>query len=32
MSVLKDGRNGGFCVTVTLPDGTRLAQLPNIPE
>jgi len=29
---LKDGRDGGFCVTVTLPDGTRLAQLPNIPE
>ena len=26
---LKDGRKGGFNVTVTLPDGTKLAQLPQ---
>lgn len=32
MRVLKGGRDGGFCVTVTLPYGIRLAQLPNVPE
>lgn len=26
---LRDKRNGGFAVTVTLPNGTRLSQLPS---
>jgi hypothetical protein len=26
--LLKDGRKGGFCATVTLPDGKTLANLP----
>jgi hypothetical protein len=28
---LKDGRKGGFCATVTLPDGTVLRNLPGPP-
>jgi hypothetical protein len=28
---LKDGRKGGFCAIVTLPDGTRLRNLPGPP-
>ena len=29
--LLKDGRKGGFCSTVTLPDGKKLANLPPRP-
>jgi hypothetical protein len=29
--LLKDGRKGGFCATVTLPDGKKLANLPPRP-
>jgi hypothetical protein len=29
---LKDGRKGGFMVSVTLPDGTVLPNLPTRPE
>jgi hypothetical protein len=29
--MLKDGRKGGFCATVTLPDGKTLANLPPRP-
>ena len=29
--LLKDGRKGGFCATVTLPDGKRLNNLPARP-
>lgn len=28
---LRDGRHGGFNVTVTKPNGTRLTQLPGAP-
>jgi hypothetical protein len=28
---LRDGRKGGFCATVTLPDGTLLHNLPARP-
>jgi hypothetical protein len=28
---LKDGRKGGFCATVTFPDGTVLRNLPGPP-
>jgi Family of unknown function (DUF6152) len=28
---LKDGRKGGFCATVTLPDGKTLRNLPGRP-
>lgn len=30
--LLKDGRKGGFCATVTLPDGKKLANLPPRPS
>jgi Family of unknown function (DUF6152) len=30
--LLKDGRKGGFCSTVTLPDGKKLANLPPRPS
>jgi opacity protein-like surface antigen len=29
--LLKDGRKGGFCATVTLPDGKKLNNLPARP-
>jgi hypothetical protein len=29
--LLKDGRKGGFCSTVTLPDGKVMANLPQRP-
>jgi hypothetical protein len=29
LHLLKDGRKGGFCVTVTLPDGKTLHNLPS---
>jgi len=29
--LLKDGRKGGFCATVTLPDGKTLRNLPGPP-
>ena len=29
--LLKDGRKGGFCATITLPDGKKLANLPPRP-
>ncbi len=29
--LLKDGRKGGFCATVTLPDGKKLNNLPGRP-
>lgn len=29
---LRDGRNGGFFVRVTMPDGTRLEALPGRPR
>jgi hypothetical protein len=30
--LLKDGRKGGFCATVTLPDGRTLNNLPGRPS
>lgn len=30
--LLKDGRKGGFCATVTLPDGKTLNNLPGRPS
>ena len=30
--LLKDGRKGGFCAWVILPDGKRLANLPARPD
>ena len=32
LHLLKDGRKGGFCAWVTLPDGKRLANLPPRPD
>ena len=32
LHLLKDGRKGGFCATVTLPDGKKLANLPARPD
>ena len=29
LHLLKDGRKGGFCATVTLPDGKTLHNLPS---
>jgi hypothetical protein len=29
LHLLKDGRKGGFCATVTLPDGKTLRNLPG---
>jgi Family of unknown function (DUF6152) len=29
--LLKDGRKGGFCATITLPDGKKLNNLPARP-
>ena len=29
--LLKDGRKGGFCAIITLPDGKRLRNLPGPP-
>ena len=31
LHLLKDGRKGGFCATVTLPDGKVLQNLPGRP-